>query len=186
MEYENFSIEKVGIETSYLLLKVLQSQSEWYLNTVRQDWPGGTHEDTRTIMFRGPATDDISLMHNCVPSQWCPIYDSPLGEEVEAVLWACIGDLPDDKEIGRVMVVALKSGGRIKPHIDEGDYAKEHTRYHLPLKSEEGNLFICEDEAVHMKVGELWTFNHQKVHEVINDSGSVRIHLIFDVRNISE
>lgn len=90
---------------------------------------------------------------------------------------------PEGYEIGRAMVAKLRPLGAISPHVDEGDYATNHIRYHFVLYSNPNCIFIAGNEAVNMQTGEVWTFNNKATHQVINlDKNEARIHLIADYR----
>lgn len=90
---------------------------------------------------------------------------------------------PEGYKIGRVVIAMLRPGGLISPHIDEGEYADHHERYHFVLHSNPKCTFICGEEAVKMQAGEIWTFNHKLEHEVINaDLENPRVHIIADYR----
>jgi Aspartyl/Asparaginyl beta-hydroxylase len=78
------------------------------------------------------------------------------------------------------MLVRLKAGGAITPHVDEGAYAQHYARFHLPIDSTAACRFFCGDESVHMAPGEFWWFDHQREHSVVND-GPDRVHLILDL-----
>jgi len=87
-------------------------------------------------------------------------------------------------ELSRAKIVSLPPGQRVYLHRDRGDYYAERDRYHLCLRSE-GSLLRCGDEEVRMKPGELWWFDNKEEHEAYNDTGSDRVHLIFDLRPIA-
>lgn len=82
---------------------------------------------------------------------------------------------------GRARYARLPPGKVVLPHIDRGDYYRLRDRYHLVIRSENGSLLNAGDESVRMHEGELWWFDNKAVHDACNDSGSDRIHLIFDL-----
>lgn len=85
--------------------------------------------------------------------------------------------------IGRVMLTRLVDGGRIYPHKDEGTPAWYYDRYHLVVGSGPGkNWFRTDQQWEDMRPGEIWWVNNQREHEVINESGEDRLHLIVDLR----
>lgn len=90
--------------------------------------------------------------------------------------------LTGGKELNRVLITAIKPGGRILPHTDAGEFAKVFERFHVVLQSDEGNVFRTEGEFVHMKPGELWWFNNLNEHELYNGSSRARIHLVLDIK----
>lgn len=152
----------------------------WDEITVRQEAPGSPHHDTECIWLRGPREITLHSVFNDLRS----VDYLSMGELAESVypLVAPILRQLGSTLLGRVMIVKLKPGGHIDAHEDTGLYAKSFSRFHLVLKSEPGNSFTCDDETVHMAPGELWWFNHRGQHEVRNDSGEDRIHIIFDAQ----
>jgi len=85
--------------------------------------------------------------------------------------------------LGRIVINKIKPGGRIYEHRDELTHANYYSRFHIVLKSKEGNRFICGDEEVHMQEGTIWWFDNTEVHEVINESTEDRIHVIVDIKS---
>jgi hypothetical protein len=61
-------------------------------------------------------------------------------------------------------------------------HAEYWDRFHVCLASAPGANFRCGDEWVHMNPGEIWWFNNRLEHEVINNSGADRIHMVVDIR----
>ncbi|MEO1081964.1 MAG: aspartyl/asparaginyl beta-hydroxylase domain-containing protein [Pseudomonadota bacterium] len=82
---------------------------------------------------------------------------------------------------GRAKIVNLPPGKRVYPHIDRGLYYRVHARFHLVLRSAGGSMLRTGGETKMLKVGELWWFDNNKVHEAWNDGDENRVHLIFDV-----
>jgi hypothetical protein len=95
--------------------------------------------------------------------------------------------------LGRCMISRLPPGGSIPLHSDlippaeiafpdRQPPASYYERYHLVLQSAPGVVFRCRDEDCYMAPGEVWWFNNQFEHEVLNNSPLDRIHLICDIR----
>lgn len=160
------------------LAAIVAKPELWDEVTARQDYPASPHHDTKAIWLRGPKQLSVESVFNDLHATDYPSAHalSPhIVELLAPVLWSL-----RITELGRVMIVSLKPGGSIDRHADEGAYAEHYSRFHLVLSSDEGNEFACGDETVHMKTGEVWWFNHQLEHAVVNRSQRERIHLIFD------
>lgn len=164
-----------GLEPAAAIAELSKHTELWSLITLRQDYAGSAHRDTETIVLRGPTS-----IENLFEDLECIDYDcftqlyftaNLLREALAPLHW---------RELGRVMIVRLKAGGRITPHVDEGRYARYFARFHLVLESSLGCLFTAGGESVHMAPGELWWFNHQVEHSVVNN-GPDRTHIIVDL-----
>lgn len=159
-------------------MKAINSQPElWDEITTRQSYVGSAHKDTQTIFLRwceGQTVDDAFTQ---IPAIDCPALQKlPEAQSFFEALKNKIGHV----EIGRALIVSLKPGGYITPHIDEGAYADYYERFHFVLYSHKTNLFSCGDDTVEMEMGELWNFNHKNTHWVRNESNMHRVHLIID------
>jgi hypothetical protein len=151
----------------------------WDNITLRQDFEGTPHKFTETIYIRGPEKLEREFYQGQTEARPYPLPTELVGPLED--LFAEVKKLIDPVEVGYMMLVSLYPRSGISAHIDEGVYAEHYQRFHIPISSVPNqNLFTCADETVKMKEGELWCFNHQKLHKVTNMSGKERIHLIFD------
>lgn len=90
--------------------------------------------------------------------------------------------LVEGKRLGRVLITKLTPGTKIHPHVDGGDHAAYYSRHHIILQNEPGSVFRCGNEAITMRTGEVWWFNNEIEHEVINNSSDDRLTLIVDIK----
>jgi hypothetical protein len=178
------SFEKLveGIDVAFLLQNISNNPQLFNELTARQDVPGTPHQDTQSIFLRWAASSSIHAAFNELSSVNYPALT--LLPEAQDLIDRIFIET-ESIELGRALIVSLKPGGFIDPHADEGSYADHFERFHLCLKSDEGNLFFSEHEPghgeyVHMQAGELWAFNHKRKHWLVNNSDSERIHLIVD------
>lgn len=174
----NFERIDQGVDVAPLLAAINLQPDLWDEITIRQTYPGSAHHDTSCIFLRGPyAFTFAEYMGNT------KAYDYPVMDALMPVIHNVMRPILIDlgvTELGYVLVVRLKAGGEIDPHIDEGAYADHYERFHLVLTSEPGNEFTVADQTVHMAPGDLWWFNHKRLHSVVNGSAHERIHVIFD------
>ena len=77
-----------------------------------------------------------------------------------------------------MILVKLLTNGSIPHHVDQGETLSKSHRMHLPIITNEQNLFSVGDSEVHMKAGELWEINNRREHGVVNGGSEDRIHLI--------
>jgi len=97
------------------------------------------------------------------------------------------------EELGRVFISRMAPGVEIPLHSDRIAPAEEafpdkippawyYDRYHVLLQSEPGVVFTCGEESVQMLTGEVWWFNNEIPHSVVNNSAEDRISLVVDLR----
>jgi hypothetical protein len=78
----------------------------------------------------------------------------------------------------RLMRLAPRSG--VPPHVDIQYYWRQRARVHIPVVTHPDIKFRCGGELVHMAAGEAWTFDNWRMHQVINETETWRVHLTFD------
>lgn len=182
MQRSLFDRIRVGLDVSTLEKELLANTNLWDQVTARQDHPASPHKDTKTIFLRWAKDISVESVFTDLVAIDCPALDV-LSDARKLIgeIATSVGAL----KVGRVILTSLKPGGFITPHSDEGAYADHYERFHLTLASDPGNHFVVEHgpdhyESAHMKQGELWCFNHKKVHHVFNGSRKDRVHLIVD------
>lgn len=82
------------------------------------------------------------------------------------------------------MLSAVMAGDSIPPHTD-GQPPQYVTRIHVPLMSNEQSFFIVEGIPHAMPVGAAYLVDTRKLHAVVNDGTTPRVHFMFDVYNAS-
>lgn len=78
-------------------------------------------------------------------------------------------------------IFRMRPMGVARPHTDDDPAWRTPFRVHVPITSNEGALLLSEKRAIRFPVGEVWTFDNQAVHAVVNGA-EVRTHLIIDVQ----
>jgi Aspartyl/Asparaginyl beta-hydroxylase len=172
-----FELLSKGLDVTPLTEALARQPELWLDETTRQDYAGSAHKDTQSIFLRWCKSLDVNAAFTEIPA-----FDlSAMGKLREAhELINYTIHRAGGLQLGRVLIVSLRSGGVITPHSDEGVYADYYERFHIALKSEDCH-FYCGDESVQMKTGELWWFNHKETHQVKNLGTEDRLHLIIDM-----
>lgn len=181
-----------GVNVTPLLNALYRNSELWKADDFLRKYPQGPFGDTDTIYLRfqdhvkvSSAEEEELYKQNKLAGHdlhECPWrLEAKELPEARAHIMALMGTLGGTR-LGRCMINRLKPGGRIFPHADSPWHAEYWDRYHLVLQSEPGNTFRCEDEQVWMRPGEIWWFQNALEHEVVNNSGDDRIHLVMDVR----
>lgn len=87
---------------------------------------------------------------------------------------------------GRVRIMKLMPGSVIRPHRDTfdevSDIAFGQVRLHIPLITNEKVRFYVSGRNYHLAAGKLHYINFSKVHHVVNDGDSPRVHLVLDLK----
>ena len=176
---KNFVLLKSGIVVARALIE-LYDQGMWNWLNLRRGFAHSCHKEIEDVVMRFAPLDRPqnfeSIMNGLDTVSYIPWFSHLHCQQLLRDAF------PEDTVIGRVVASKVPPGAQVYAHKDEGAYARSHHRFHIVLSSESGNEFHCGGEIVEMEPGELWLFNHQETHSVINKSKSDRVHLIVDVR----
>lgn len=82
--------------------------------------------------------------------------------------------------LGRARLMRLEPRFGVPPHFDLQYYWRSHTRVHIPIITHPEIRFFCGPANVHMAAGEAWTFDNWRMHKVVNETETRRVHLTFD------
>lgn len=150
--------------------------TEWKLDTSRQNQLNGAHMKTNTYYLR-------SFKPGWEPHEKLVVF--PLANNIKALslVDTIIKDLESihNGKVSLAMIVKLLPDSDIIPHIDESRYLGVVRRHHIALKTNENVLFHIEDESINMKTGDCWEINNSRMHHVTNNSHEDRVHMIIDI-----
>jgi hypothetical protein len=185
---ENFLKISTGANVMPLLLALRRRPECWKDDTYLRTFPQGPFEDMESVILRFP--ERAVIENEAERAEWIRTHDQH--ENIDQPIYAqfpearpLVRDLMafvSGERLGRVMINKIRPGGKIFPHADTPSHADYWRRFHIVLHSRPGVVFKCGDEQTYMATGECWWFNNKLVHEVINNSGDDRIHMIVDVR----
>lgn len=188
---DNFYKLLSGVNTTQLLLaihRLQKSDNIWKEDTYLRDYPQGPFGDTESIILRFPPRTVVEteeeLQKVSVTIDQHENVDQPIFKslpEARKVIFDLMAFVQGER-LGRCMINKLNVGGKIYPHADTPAHAKYWDRFHIVLQSSPGSNFRCGDEWVNMETGDVWWFNNELEHEVINNSDDDRIHLVIDIR----
>lgn len=149
--------------------------------TIRQEVQGSCHADTQSIYLRGPrgfTVEQYTSHSDSVNYHMTSAVVSAAKDAAEDAM-GMLGVL-EQADIGHVLIVSLKPGGKVLPHVDEGDYSDHYQRFHMVLDTNPGCVMRCGEESIHMEQGAVYWFNHKKPHSFANEGDTDRLHIIFD------
>jgi hypothetical protein len=188
---KNFIRIASGINATDLLLaihRLEKSHGAWKEDTYLRDYPQGPFGDTESFILRFPDRSvhdtEEALKSHLANFDQHENYDQPIFKqlpEARKYIFDLMAAVKGER-LGRCMINKLKVGGQIYPHADTPVHAEYWDRFHIVLQSAPGSNFRCGDEWVNMETGDVWWFNNKLEHEVINNSGDDRIHLVIDIR----
>lgn len=170
-----------GMDVKPLMAAIARQPELWNANKLRTAHEGTAHADA----------SDIWLRYNKCAGSVLEVFDDlenidyppfALLTQARALVFDLLRYV-EGKRLGRVFITKLPIGGKILPHKDEGKSPEYYDRYHIILQNYEGSVFRCGDEKICMSAGDIYWFDNQVEHEVINDSLDDRLTLIVDIRS---
>jgi len=135
--------------------------------------PWDVHCSINIIQLRGGGTgtaDDFVT---------ADVRDNPLLEQMPYFTWLLSAEGPFGGGIV-ASIARTKPNGITRGHSDEDQFWERTVRIHVPIVTNPGALLLCKQMAVHMRVGEVWSFDNQQWHSVVNGDAE-RVHMLFDV-----
>lgn len=164
-------------------------------------------EELRVYLNENPDVFDIipdrrtapGTPHSEMVDIWCR-YCVPGGDragEHESVWYPVAGELPrvqtlvselmnivNGQRLGAVLITKLPPGGRVHMHTDRTTWhANHYEKFLVPIQNLPGaNFLFSFDDETNMVVspgdGEVWWFDNDEKHGVLNDSSEDRIAMI--------
>ena len=174
-----FDCLATGLDVQPIIDRIESMPELWAEITARQEYTGSAHKDTECIYARGPYSFTPYYYLYDLGSYDYPAMDK-LGDVLIPVLRPLLTDVLCVAELGRVLIVNLKAGGKIKPHIDQGKYADHFARFHVALTSNDHCMLEVAGDQAAMKPGEAWWFDHKQQHSAFNLGATDRWHIILD------
>lgn len=168
------------IDVSKAKQELTDNPDIWERIRLRQNIPNSVHSETQSIYMRGPSEFTPEGIRNSLTSLNSRYAMENLPECLKVITQVIKKINP--KRIGRILIINLKAGGSIKKHVDNGPYASEFDRYHIPIKTNDKVISYSPEDAVNMKEGELWLYPHKVEHYIENNGDTDRWHLVFDLR----
>lgn len=166
-----------GINVIPLQLELQRQPQLWNQNRARTENPTSPHREVDDIWPRYQAGKDLT--DNSHESVWLP--PSDLLPEVKTHARAVMSLVRGDA-LGGILITKIPPGRRVYPHIDTGWHAHSYDKFALQIAAHPQQAF-CYEEGQHVtNTGDLFWFNNQAEHWVINDSPCDRITMIICVK----
>lgn len=167
-----------GINVMHLQLQLKRNPQLWNTRTERTQSPESPHREVSDIWLRysGGAFEDSRKPHESV---WFDSADllSEVKKHARHVMTLVQGDA-----LGGILITRIPPGGKVYPHVDGGWNAETFDKFALQIASHQQQAF-CYADGQHVTMpGDLYWFNNQESHWVINDSPVERITMIVCVK----
>jgi quercetin dioxygenase-like cupin family protein len=89
-------------------------------------------------------------------------------------------------KLGAILVTRVRAGQSVKPHSDPGWHARHYQKFAIQVQSAPGQAFCFEGEQLVSKPGDVYWFDNQHTHWVVNDSDHDRITAIVCIKTDKE
>lgn len=151
----------------------------WNENPLRTTHPDSPHQacDDIWLWFNDP-TDPATVPNDTVVVPYRGWFALPSIRPMVLDLMRRV----EGTHLGRVVITRLPPGAIIPEHTDGGAPATFFTRYQIALQCLPGALFMCGNETVQMRAGDVWLIDNTAPHSVVNNSADDRIVCIVDIR----
>lgn len=170
----NISVDSVNTEIG-------QNPSLWNEFKSRKNGVGSPHSQMSDIWIRYNHKDNMGPTFNSEhDSVWYPAYYK-LPSLKPIIFW--LMNKVHGERLGGVLITKISPGCGIAPHIDRGWHVAYYDKYYVSLQSAFGANFICGEEYINPKVGDVWKFDNQIEHSVDNNSLIDRVTLIVCIRS---
>jgi hypothetical protein len=141
-----------GIDTMPLLAALVTRPELWNANDLRTTYPDTPHREADDIWLRfNEMPENPEDLIDDIQCRAYPAWDILPVRDMVLNLMRAVGGT----QLGRVLITRLAPGAQIYPHKDEGAPATFFTRYQIMLQCNPGVLFLCGDETVQMKTGDV-------------------------------
>ena len=154
----------------------------WNQHRWRTEHPRSPHREVDDIWVRYNAVENIGPHFNDPhEAVWYPVVEKipsvkMLVNEVQRIV--------EGEHLGGVLITRVPAGKQVYPHVDQGWQAMSHDKYAVQIAGHAEQSFCFEDESLSALPGELYRFNNQAPHWVLNPTSEDRITLIVCVRRV--
>jgi len=167
-----------GINVIPLQFELQRQPQLWNTRKERTEHPESPHREVSDIWLRY-TSGEFKESHNPHESVWLDAAD--LLPEVKKHSRAVMGLVQGDA-LGGILITRIPPGGQVYPHTDGGWNAETFDKFALQISGHQQQSFCYEDGEHIAAPGDLYWFNNQQSHWVINDSPIDRITLIVCVK----
>ena len=157
------------------LLWAIRSHPElWNQHPARTESPESPHHGLDDIWLRFAASGGKNVGGEEHESIWYPSAEVLGVKPVVQNLYERF----EGKKLGGVLLTRIPPGATCRPHQDLGWHAQEYEKFALQIDSAPGQRFCFEVEELETQPGDVFWFNNQYLHWVVNPTCYERVTLI--------
>lgn len=167
-----------GVNIVPLSLALKRNPTLWNKHSDRTRTEDSPHREADDIWVRYAAAgmEEGKQPHDSV---WYPSYR--MLPQIREIAFGVMG-LVSGERLGGVLITRIPPGGKVSPHQDHGWHAEYYSKFAVQVESHPQQAFCYEDGQLVTAPGDIYWFDNQQTHWVINDSPVERITLIFCIR----
>lgn len=165
-----------GLPVGPIYWALQQHPEAWNEHTARTEDPGSPHHGLDDIWARyAPAGTAEGEPHESV---WYPAADVLGIKQLVLDVMHFVGGV----RLGGVLITRIPAGKTCKPHTDPGWHARFYDKFAVQITSAPGQLFCFEGEELESQPGDLYFFDNQYRHWVVNPTPYERVTMIVCIR----
>ena len=170
-----------GVDVTPIMLDLNHADHLWDKNPERRLYPGTPHAAMTDITVRYMPEADVTMETRRTEHRnvfWPAWHALPSLRPLVFALMMRVQAV----ELGSILITKLPPGRAILPHSDAGNWAPEfyNCKVHITLAG--SALVRCEDDAVVMRQGDIFTFDNLLTHSIENNGDCDRIVCIVSMR----
>lgn len=173
-----------SIDISQALLQLKRNPVYWNLYTNRTENYTSPHAGVSDIWIRYRDYKDFDGDWEKFNGEHDPIwYEAsdamPAFKDIAFNLMSTVRG----ERLGGILITKIPPGGAVEPHVDISWHASYYDKYAIQLESHYDQAFCFEEGKYSAQPGEVYWFNNQVSHWVVNNSIVDRITLIVCIRS---
>lgn len=166
-----------GLPVAPIYWALQENPQLWNAHRSRTEDPASPHHGLDDIWarFGPPEAAETGDPHESV---WYPEADvlgiKPLVRDVMHFVGG--------ERLGGVLITRIPAGMTCKPHTDPGWHARFYSKFAVQITSAPGQMFCFEGEQLESQPGDLYFFDNQFLHWVVNPTPYERVTMIVCIR----
>lgn len=170
-------------EVASLMEELAQHPEVWNQHRCRTKHPRSPHREVSDIWVRYRALEDfdgdVEKFNGPHEAVWYPVVEQipsvkPLVFDVMRAV--------EGEHLGGVLITKVPAGKQVYPHVDGGWHALHYRKFAVQIAGNAEQSFCFENESLSALSGELYEFENQASHWILNPSAEDRVTLIVCIR----